>query len=602
MGICRRSTENSSYCKRFIPVLTHSVIIHDAKEKRWLHFRKPQQVIESCSIEEVIPMLTMIESLINESGLYAAGFLSYEAAPAFDSALCTRPSSSFPLLWFGLYSKPDVIEIPTADAVQAGNSFPWVPSISRSAYEQSISQIKTFIADGDTYQVNYTFRLQGLFADNPWEFFLALNQAQRADYAAYIDTGRHVICSASPELFFHLDGRLLSARPMKGTAARGRTLEEDDAMAQWLHHSEKNRAENVMIVDMMRNDMGRIAETGSVCVQSMFDVERYPTLWQMTSTVTAITDAPFHDIMAALFPSASITGAPKPRTMQIIAELESTPRHIYTGCIGFIAPGRRAQFNVAIRTVLIDKDSGNAEYGVGGGIVWDSVSREEYLECQIKARVLLERHPPFSLLETMLWTPGDGYFLFDEHLQRLRDSAKYFGITLDLADVLEQLKALTASSFDRPHKARLLVAQDGAISCELSPLDESEKHHPVQLRMAPTPVDSSNPFLYHKTTNRRIYDDARNACPDCDDVILWNERGEITETCVGNIVVMRDGKLITPPVLCGLLQGTFRTRLIDEGKIAEGVLKVEDLKKSNDIFVINSVHTWRRAFLIGQIV
>ncbi|MCX5844189.1 MAG: aminotransferase class IV, partial [Deltaproteobacteria bacterium] len=238
----------------------------------------------------------------------------------------------------------------------------------------------------------------------------------------------------------------------------------------------------------------------------------------------------------------------------------------------------------------------------GGGIVWDSVSREEYLECQIKARVLLERHPPFSLLETMLWTPGDGYFLFDEHLQRLRDSAKYFGITLDLADVLEQLKALTASSFDRPHKARLLVAQDGAISCELSPLDESEKHHPVQLRMAPTPVDSSNPFLYHKTTNRRIYDDARNACPDCDDVILWNERGEITETCVGNIVVMRDGKLITPPVLCGLLQGTFRTRLIDEGKIAEGVLKVEDLKKSNDIFVINSVHTWRRAFLIGQIV
>jgi len=385
---------------------------------------------------------------------------------------------------------------------------------------------------------------------------------------------------------------------MKGTAARGRTLEEDDAMAQWLHHSEKNRAENVMIVDMMRNDMGRIAETGSVCVRSLFDVERYPTLWQMTSTVIAITDAPFRDIMAALFPSASITGAPKPRTMQIIAELETTPRHIYTGCIGFITPGRRAQFNVAIRTVLINKDSGNAEYGVGGGIVWDSVSREEYLECQIKARVLLKRHPPFSLLETMLWTPEDGYFLLDEHLQRLRDSAKYFGITLDLADVLEQLKALTVSSFDRPHKARLLVAQDGAISCESSPLDESEKHHPIQLRLAPTPVNSSNPFLYHKTTNRRIYDDARNARPDCDDVILWNEKGEITETCVGNIIVFHNGKFITPPVSCGLLPGTFRTRLIDDGKIAEAVLTVEDLKKSNNIFVINSVRMWRRAFLM----
>lgn len=602
MGICRCSTEHSSYCNRFIPELTHSIVIHDAEEKKWLQFREPQQIIEANSLEEVVPGLTLVDSLVQRYGIYAAGFLSYEAAPAFDSALCTRPPSSFPLLWFGLYSKPDAIELPLANAVQAVNSLPFVPSIGRSAYKQSISQIKTFIANGDTYQVNYTFRLQWPFTGDTWEFFLNLVRAQRADYAAYIDTGRYVICSASPELFFQLDGRLLLVRPMKGTAARGRTLEEDSAIAQWLHHSEKNRAENVMVVDMMRNDMGRISETGSVCVRSLFDIERYPTLWQMTSTVTSMTDASFCDIMVSLFPSASITGAPKPRTMQIIAELETTPRHIYTGCIGFIAPGRKAQFNVAIRTVLIDKDTGEAEYGIGGGIVWDSVSAEEYLECQIKARVLLERHPPFSLLETMLWTPENGYFLIDEHLQRLGDSAAYFGITLDLADVREQLKELAAFHFDRPHKARLLVAQDGAISCESSPLDDSEKHHPVQLRLAPTPVDSSNPFLYHKTTNRRIYDDARNACPDCDDVILWNERGEITETCVGNVVVMRDGQLITPPVSCGLLPGTFRTRLMDEGKITEGVLKVEDLKKCNNIFVINSLRTWRRAFLMEQMV
>lgn len=598
MGICRCDKENSPRFNRFIPEVKHSIVIHDAAERKWLYFREPQHIIEANSLEEVVPGLALVDSLVQRHGLYAAGFLSYEAAPAFDNALYTRPPSVFPLLWFGLYSQPDVIELPAEDIARAGNPFPWMPSISRSAYDQSIAQIKTFIANGDTYQVNYTFRLHGPFAGDTREFFLNLFQAQRADYAAYMDTGRYVICSASPELFFHLDGRLLSARPMKGTAARGRTLEEDNAIAQWLHHSEKNRAENVMVVDMIRNDMGRIAEAGSVHVESLFDIERYPTLWQMTSTVTAATDASFCDIMAALFPSASITGPPKPRTMQIIAGLETTPRRIYTGCIGFIAPGRKAQFNVAIRTVIIDKDTGEAEYGVGGGIVWDSVSGEEYLECQIKAHVLLERRPPFSLLETILWTPEEGYFLLGEHLHRLGDSAAYFGIALDRAAVWEKLKLLEASHSDSPHKVRLLVAQDGASSCESSPLDDNEKHRPVRLRIAPTPVDSSNFFLYHKTTNRRIYDDTRTACPNCDDVILWNEKGEITETCIANIVVFLDGKMVTPRVSCGLLPGTFRTLLIHAGKIVEGLLRIEDLKRSKRIFVINSLRKWRKAVLI----
>jgi para-aminobenzoate synthetase/4-amino-4-deoxychorismate lyase len=598
MGIYRCDKGNSSRFNHFIPESTHSVVIHDAAERKWLYFREPQQIIEATSHEEVVPGLTLVDSLVQRQGLYAAGFLSYEAAPAFDRALCTRPPSLFPLLWFGLYSKPDFIELSAKDGTRAGNSFPLIPSISRSAYEQSILQIKTFITNGDTYQVNYTFRLHGPFAGDPQEFFLNLVRAQRADYAAYIDTGRYVICSASPELFFQLDGRLLLARPMKGTAARGRMLEEDNAIAQWLHHSGKNRAENVMVVDMIRNDMGRIAEAGSVQVKSLFDIERYPTLWQMTSTVTATTDASLSDIMAALFPSASITGAPKPRTMQIIADLETTPRRIYTGCIGFIAPGRKAQFNVAIRTALIDRDTGKAEYGIGGGIVWDSVSGDEYLECQIKAHVLFERSLPFSLLETMLWTPEEGYFLLGEHLQRLGDSAAYFGIALDLTKVREKLKALADSHYKRPYKVRLFVAQDGASSCESSPFDDGEKHRPVRLRLAPTPVDSSNFFLYHKTTNRRIYDDTRTSCPDCDDVILWNERGEITETCRANIVVFLDGKMLTPRVSCGLLPGTFRTRLIHEGKIVEGLLLIEDLKRSKRIFVINSLRTWRKAVLV----
>jgi para-aminobenzoate synthetase/4-amino-4-deoxychorismate lyase len=302
--------------------------------------------------------------------------------------------------------------------------------------------------------------------------------------------------------------------------------------------------------------------------------------------------------MAALFPSASITGAPKPRTMQIIADLETMPRRIYTGCIGFIAPGRKAQFNVAIRTVLIDRDAGEAEYGVGGGIVWDSMSGEEYLECQIKARVLGERQPQFSLLETMLWTPGDGYFLLNDHLQRLCESAAYFSIAFDMEQVREKLEALAPSHSDSPHKVRLLVEQDGTISCQSSPLNGTEKRQPVRLRLAPIPVNSSSPFLYHKTTDRRVYDGVRNACPDCDDVVLWNEKAEVTETCVGNIVVCLDGEMVTPPVSCGLLPGTFRNRLIEERKITEGILKIDDLKKSKHIFVVNSVRKWRKAIFI----
>ncbi len=578
--------------------MTNSVVIHEATSGRWLYFREPEQVIEAGSIEEVIPKLALIESLVNERGLYAAGFLSYEAAPAFDHALHTRPPSPFPLLWFGLYRRPDPVRLTSPSTARPSPAIKWSPSISRQAYDQAISRIKTFIAAGDTYQVNYTFRLHGPFTDKPWELFLNMLSMQDADYAAYVDTGRFAVCSASPELFFRLDGRQMLARPMKGTAARGRTPAEDGAASSWLHNSEKNRAENVMIVDMMRNDMGRIADTGSVHVESLFDIERYPTLWQMTSTITARTDASLCDIMTALFPSASITGAPKPRTMQIIAGLETAPRCIYTGCIGFLAPGRKAQFNVAIRTVLIDREKGNAEYGVGGGIVWDSISGDEYLECQVKTRVLLERHPPFSLLETMLWTPDNGYFLLDDHLRRLGDSAGYFGIAFDLNRVQEKLKALVASHADNPQRVRLLVARDGSISCESSPLDAGDRQRPVRLRLATAPVDSSHTFLYHKTTHRRVYDNARKACPDCDDVVLWNERGEITETCVGNIVISLDGRMVTPPVPCGLLPGTFRNRLIGEGKITEGILKIDDLKKSRHIFVINSVRRWRKAELI----
>ncbi|MBO1347946.1 MAG: aminodeoxychorismate synthase component I [Hormoscilla sp. GUM202] len=572
--------------------MSNKLVIYDAENKQWLRFRSPEMVVRADRLSEVVPKFAEVNARIRDRKLYGAGFISYEAAPAFEESLHTHSLDSFPLLWFGLYQKPEVIQLPEAYGNYHLN---WYPSVSREAYDRALATIKEQIARGETYQVNYTLRLHAPFAGNPYSLFLKLARSQQANYAAYVETDRFAICSASPELFFRLSGKELTCRPMKGTAARGLTLAEDNMMAEWLGNSEKNRAENVMIVDMIRNDMGRVAEIGSVRVPSLFDVERYPTLWQMTSTVTAIANASMDEIVAALFPCASITGAPKSRTMEIIRDLETTPRRIYTGCIGFISPQRQAQFNVAIRTVLIDKQAGQAEYGVGSGIVWDSVNTEEYVECQMKAQVLTKNYPPFSLLETLLWTPDTGYFLLSYHLQRLQDSAIYFSISLDIEKVQYRLDQLATSLPHKPHKVRLLVAQDSEITCKATTLNATNK--PVRLSLAAGPVDATNPFLYHKTTNRQLYEQFRSAGIDSDDVLLYNEQGEITETCIGNIIVQMQGELLTPPVKCGLLPGTFRAHLLARGKVTEQTIALEDLPRCDRIHVVNSVRKWCSAIL-----
>jgi len=578
--------------------LSEEVILHDAERKRWLHFRDPCEVISTNRVEAVVSQFERVNALIRDRGLYGVGFLSYEAAPAFDSALATHAPTSFPLLWFGLYREPEVIHFPPLSASASPAFGRWRASVTPEEYESAIARIKKYIALGETYQVNYSFRLQADFSGDPQALFWQLARSQEADYAAYLDIGKYAICSASPELFFQLAGEQLRSRPMKGTAARGLTLAADEAQEQWLQASEKNRAENVMIADMIRNDMGRIARLQSVRVPSLFEVERYPTVWQMTSTVESCTRASLSEIMAALFPCASIVGAPKPRTMQIVRDLETTPRRLYTGCIGFISRDRQAQFNVAIRTVLIDKEKGEAEYGVGGGVVWDSECDDEYEECLLKAQVLTANRPPFSLLETMLWQPGEGFFLLAYHLRRLGDSARYFGFQVDLAAIEETLQRLAKSLPSTPQRVRLLVGREGKIDCQVAPLPVV-KSQPVRLRLASTPIDSTDPFLYHKTTHRQVYDEFRAACPEVDDVLLWNDRGEITETCIANVVVQRRGELLTPPIECGLLAGTFRNSLRDRGLIREAVIRVEDLPQCDRIFVINSVRKWRDAAMLS---
>ncbi|MBN1303571.1 MAG: aminodeoxychorismate synthase component I [Anaerolineales bacterium] len=579
------------------------LLLHDARQQCWLRFTSPIGIVTALNIDEVIPALESIEKQLLDRQTWAAGFISYEASPAFDSALVTHPPDGmFPLLWFGLFNpperSPDLDELaPEPGGFQLGE---WIPTTSREAYDHGIERIKKHIALGNTYQVNYTLRLRTGFKGQTTGLFLQLMQAQPTQYAAFLDLERFSICSASPELFLQIDEERLASKPMKGTVGRGLTPESDRANARWLHVSSKNRAENVMIVDMIRSDLGRIAQTGSVEVPRLFDVERHPTVWQMTSTVTASSRKSVTEILCALFPCASITGAPKPRTMQIIRELEDKPRHIYTGCIGYIAPNRQAQFNIAIRTILVDKFTGHAEYGVGGGIVWDSTANNEYEECQIKTRVLTEQKPVFSLLESILWNPGEGFTLLEYHYRRLDASAEYFAYPFDQAAIQNSLDALAAGLQPEPHKIRLLLDRYGAIECMATPLAQIPKPNPSRLQLALKPVDSQSLYLYHKTTHREVYNRARSNCPNCDEVILWNEREEITETTSANLAFELNGELLTPPVSSGLLAGTYRAWMLDQGLVKEKVVKISDLERCSKIIVINSIREPRTGILVDQ--
>jgi para-aminobenzoate synthetase/4-amino-4-deoxychorismate lyase len=572
------------------------VILHSPADQRWLRFTNPIEIVTARSLSEVLPGLRYLEEQVRTRRLSAAGYVAYEAAPAFDAVLRVRSSAAVPLMWFGLYDHAESFDLPVPDRAP-GPIGPWTPTVSWEPtitwdeYERAINAIKDHIAAGRTYQVNYTYRLRAPFASDPWTFFLHLAR-QQSNYAAYLDLDRWVICSVSPELFFQRRGDTVISKPMKGTAPRGRTMPEDRAQMDWLHHSEKNRAENVMIVDMIRNDLGRLAQIGSVQVPQLFEIERYPTVLQMTSTVTAQIAASFTDLLTALFPCASITGAPKVSTMNIIADLETTPRGVYTGAIGYLTPDRSAQFNVAIRTVTIDREMQQAEYGVGGGIVWDSEAEDEYRECEIKTRVLSSAPFEFELLEALLWTPDEGYFLLDRHTARLQDSADYFGFQFDRAEWLNRLEDVRRTLPAMDHKVRVTLNRAGHLSISAIQLSEIARPPVQRVALAQQPIDSGDVFLYHKTSRRAIYDRARATQPDCDDVILWNKRGEITESCTANVVIDLNGELLTPPVECGLLAGTFRNKLLAQGQIVERVISIEMLRAAREMWLINSVRKW----------
>ncbi len=553
--------------------------------KQETRYANPVAVIAAHSIREAQDCIARIEAGVAQ-GLHAAGFIAYEAAPGFDDVLETRPPGELPLLWFALYEHAAISQ-PVTMEKQPFRVGGWTAEVAKGRYLEALAEIRELIAAGDTYQVNYTFPMRATFEGDALSWFRGLCKAQRTDYAAFIDAGRFKILSASPELFFRLDGERLETRPMKGTRPRGRWMEEDLRLAEELRTSEKDRAENVMIVDLLRNDMGRISESGSVRVTSLFEIERYETLWQMTSSITSTTRASMPEILAALFPSGSVTGAPKVRTMQIIRDLESSPRGVYCGAVGWWAPDRRAEFNVAIRTVTVDSETGIARYHVGGGITWGSTPEGEFEECHVKAAVLTQGRPEFELLESLLFDRE--YFLLEEHIERLASSAEYFGFDIEIETVLAALIERAAAFGSDPLKVRLLVKRDGSFRIESAPATPSV---PVRLGFAAEPVDDRNVFLFHKTTHRSVYEHTKASRPDCDDVLLWNQRGEITESTTANVLLNIEGEWLTPPVSSGLLPGAMRAHLLKRSEIRETILTKADLSRAASVALINSVRKW----------
>lgn len=563
-------------------------------ESGWVRPANFIRELRATSLDEVLPALREAEAAA-DAGKFVVAFITYETSPAFDPALAARPAAGLPLAWFAIYESASPFGVPPLGG-NGNQPNVWQPSISEQTYAEKIDAIRAAIARGETYQVNFTFPLLADFSGEAQALFAQLAASQRGDYSAFIETDDFAICSASPELFFALDGDAITCRPMKGTAKRGRSTAEDDALADQLSNSTKDRAENLMIVDMVRNDLGRIAETGTVQTTRLFDIERYPTVLQMTSTVAAKTRAPVTEIFRALFPSASITGAPKVRTTKIISELEAAPRGVYCGSIGYIAPGRRAQFNVAIRTVQINKRTARARFDTGSGIVWDSSAANEYAECITKTAILdAPTRPDFQLLETLRRDTSSDWKFLDAHLARLAASARYFGFPFDE----QRIRTALQTGLGR---VRLLLDSSGKPTVESAPLklpghfaDRPTPNIPfMSAAIANALVSSKDVFLFHKTTHRAAYERAKASCPGVEEVLLVNERDELTEGTIGNIVLHIGDEFLTPPLDCGLLPGIFRAELLARGAIREAVLSSHDIHRANAAYLINSVRGWTR--------
>lgn len=587
-----------------------SVLLLDLlKQQEALLFQAPHEIVTCTALDEVAGCLRRLEAA-QADGLHAAGYLAYELGFAFEDKLRRRfKETGEPLLWFGLYDAPQRLDADAARALLADRAAGGTAAtgglefdMDRRAYDGAFCQVRDHLARGDIYQVNLTLRARFAHEGSAERLFLDLLRRQPVEFAAFLRLEDRTVLSLSPELFLERQGERLVTRPMKGTAPRGRHVSEDTTLARRLASDPKQRSENIMIVDLMRNDLSRIAETGSVRVTSLCEVERYQSLHQMTSTVEARVPAAtgFAAVIENLFPCGSITGAPKLSAMQIADDLETGPRGVYTGSIGYLAPGGDFRFNVAIRTLVLRGD-GSGEAGAGSGVVYDSGAAPEYDECALKLRFLSEAVPEFDLIETMAHDPEEGFLLLDRHLVRLQQSARYFGYRFSEDRIREALRT-QAASYAGPQRVRLLLSADGAISVTATNLTPVDRTSVFNLVLASERTRSGNRFLYHKTTNRAFYDDTRSryqAETGCQEVLFENENGFLTEGSYMTLFVKRDGRLLTPALKHGLLPGTLRAGLLERGLAVEADLTYADLAAADEIYLGNSVRGLVRARLLA---
>lgn len=559
---------------------------------------RPREIREATHVGDVRDVVAWVDARAR-AGQWAVLLLGYEAAPAFDTALAVRtvPAAErgpLPLTWAAVYDDEGPPARAPLDAPAGGPPpVPWAPVIDEARFGRDVADVLAHIAAGDSYQVNYTFPLTAPFEHDPWAWYRACAHQAAVPFPACIDTGRAVVMSLSPELFVERRGSRLRARPMKGTMRRGRWLDEDRRLAEALAASEKARAENVMIVDLLRNDLGRVADTGSVRVPELCTLERYPTVWQLTSGIEA-TLRPGTDLLSllrAVFPCGSVTGAPKVRTMAIIAELESAPRGVYTGAICLLRPGGDLLASVPIRTAVFDRQTGHATFSVGAGITSDSTAVEEWAECLAKARVVRPPAVPAGvrLFETVRLEDGRAV-RGTAHLTRLRQSAELFAWPAEPRALQAALDALAAAHAHGIWRARIHLDSHGRIETSAERFTPDARRWRVAL--AREAVDARSPLLFNKTTHREVYDRARAARPGMDDVLLWNARGELTEGTLANVVLELDGTRVTPPVACGLLPGVFRQELLTRGELVERVVPVGDLVRATRVWLINSLREW----------
>lgn len=546
----------------------------------------PVKCLTACSQAEVAPLLDELRTA-NKRGLHVAGFLAYEAGAALLPHLQTPADD--PLAWFGLFEQYQPIETATMPSILPDPAGAWLsalrPAITRADYAAAFAAVQEYIAAGDIYQANLTFPLAADYAGDPLALYAALRPRAAAGYGGVICTGEKHYLSFSPELFFALKDARVTTKPMKGTAPRRSEPTADAAEVETLRTDAKQRAENLMIVDLLRNDLSRVCEAGTVAVPELFHVESYPTVHQMTSTVIGNLpeSADAIDVIQALFPCGSITGAPKIRAMQIIGEVETASRGIYCGSIGRIDPNGDAAFNVAIRTFTLCEQTKRVSLGLGSGIVADSDETAEWAECLAKGDFTRVEGYGFDLVETMRFEPAHGIARLELHLERMKASAQTFGFEFDRHAVRNQLHAATFH-LDALSKIRLLLSKSGAVAIEIRPLTDVTE--PWRVAVVPLPVASSDFRLHHKTTDRAFYDDSRTAS-GADEVLFTDADGFLTEGSITALFVEHDGKLLTPPLSRGALPSVLRRELIESGEATEADLSPDDL--GENFFIGNSV-------------